>query len=439
MEFFDDIGEYRGITADFLVLIQERLKIRFDIVRLGNWDEVIRQTREGKVDVWGAAAKTAEREEYMGFTRPYIDLPAVIIVRQEETRNLTMSQLDEMRVVLIKNYASKEFIEQNYPELNTIAVPDIETGLRMVSFGIADAIVATNAAAVYYIEKNGLTNLRVAGESGFEWHLHFASRKDWPMLNEILQKGLDSISEEEKLSILRRWIHLEYTPRKLDKEDIMLISVTLAGLIFLFVVLWVVTLRRQVGRQTETLKKELQERKILEDELRRLATTDELTGILNRRRLLEVAKDELDRARRYHSTFAMALFDVDHFKVINDTYGHEAGDTALRELAKACQETLRGQDRLGRLGGEEFLILLVETDEETAMQVAERLRYRVEHMPLHTKDGEQFHMTISIGVAGLGENIQRVEELMSCCDKAMYNAKHQGRNRVVLYSDELFE
>ncbi|OOZ37666.1 transporter substrate-binding domain-containing protein [Solemya velesiana gill symbiont] len=144
----------------------------------------------------------------MNFTEPYIRLPAVIIVRKEIGGELAIPDLAGQRLVTIKNYASEKYVAESYPDLERVSVPDIETGLRMVSFGLADAIVAANASAIYYIEKEGLTNLRVAGESGFEWRLRFAARNDWPELTGILPKGLNSISEDKKREIYRRWISL---------------------------------------------------------------------------------------------------------------------------------------------------------------------------------------------------------------------------------------
>ncbi|MEJ1401919.1 MAG: transporter substrate-binding domain-containing protein, partial [Candidatus Sedimenticola sp. (ex Thyasira tokunagai)] len=160
VEFFDQNNQYRGVTADFVAHMKSLVGLDLEIVQLQNWDQVIENSKKRQVDVWGAAAQTPERSEYMNFTESYIRLPAVIIVRKEVEGTLKMEELAGKKVVVIQGYASQKYIEQNFPELQLIAVPDIETGLRMVSFGAADSIVATNASAIYYIEKEGLTNLR---------------------------------------------------------------------------------------------------------------------------------------------------------------------------------------------------------------------------------------------------------------------------------------
>ncbi|MEW8015009.1 MAG: diguanylate cyclase [Candidatus Sedimenticola endophacoides] len=432
VEFFDESGAYRGITADFVDHITETLGIQFDVVQLANWDQVIKQTRQGKVHMWGAAAQTRDRQAYMNFTRPYIRLPAVIIVRREIKGELTMPQLVGKRVVVIENYATQRYVQENYPDLQLITVPDIETGLRMVSFGIADAIVATNASAIYYIEKNGLTNLRVAGESGYEWQLRFAASRAMPELISILQKGLDSISEEKKREIYRRWISLEAPAWKPSRELIVLMVALFSALLIAAILLWNRLLRRRVAHKTRELEDELVARGELERELRRLATTDELTGVKNRRHWLALAKGELSRNLRYDGSLSMAMIDVDRFKRLNDTYGHAVGDRVLRGLTDIFRRELRVNDILGRIGGEEFVVVLPETNEEMAHAVLERLRIAVEQW--HCKiDGGEVRASVSIGFSMVDEQVTSMEEILRRCDLAMYEAKGQGRNRVVNY------
>lgn len=167
------------------------------------------------------------------------------------------------------------------------------------------------------------------------------------------------------------------------------------------------------------------------EETRRLAVTDGLTGLYNRRHFMEIAKREFERARRYKRFLSAMIFDVDHFKKVNDTYGHAAGDEVLRALANLCRKEIREADPLSRYGGEEFAGLLVEINAETARQVAERLRQVVEKMTIPV-DGNNLSITISIGIAEQNQNTPDVESLLARADQAMYIAKHKGRNRVAV-------
>ncbi|DAB36985.1 MAG TPA: diguanylate cyclase [Sulfurospirillum cavolei] len=162
-------------------------------------------------------------------------------------------------------------------------------------------------------------------------------------------------------------------------------------------------------------------------EVERLSEIDKLTGIYNRRKLDEYMESELNRAKRYHQPLSFMILDIDHFKNINDTYGHPVGDSTLQTLAKILTDNLRKSDILGRYGGEEFLIICPETDNNQTALLAEKLRACVEN----TLFNDIKNMTISIGVAEFeGENT--VKELFSRADKALYQAKHNGRNRVVV-------
>jgi diguanylate cyclase (GGDEF)-like protein len=164
-------------------------------------------------------------------------------------------------------------------------------------------------------------------------------------------------------------------------------------------------------------------------ELRQLATTDDLTGLHNRRHFFELTEWEIGRARRYGRPLAVILFDVDHFKRSNDTYGHVVGDEVLRAVAARCGQNLREVDFIGRYGGEEMVVLLPESSLEDARAVAERLRCAVAEAPFHTSQGP-ISVTISLGLAALTDDCPDASTLFDRADTAMYVAKELGRNCV---------
>jgi two-component system cell cycle response regulator len=161
-----------------------------------------------------------------------------------------------------------------------------------------------------------------------------------------------------------------------------------------------------------------------------LALTDALTQTLNRRALMDRLESELDRARRYSLTLSLLMVDLDHFKTVNDTFGHLAGDEALRGVARVLQREARSVDVVARYGGEEFVVILPETGEEGAVKVAERIRARVAEQPSEGIAAIP-SVTVSVGVATvLSTGIQAPEEVIALADEALYRAKAQGRNRV---------
>lgn len=175
---------------------------------------------------------------------------------------------------------------------------------------------------------------------------------------------------------------------------------------------------------------DISDRKAMERELRRLATTDSLTGAFNRRHFLAAAGTELERANRYGNPLTLLMLDVDYFKTINDAHGHGVGDEALRRLVEGLRNALRDIDVIGRLGGEEFAVLLPETGMAGALITAERLRAQVDELRMDLPEGGQLAFTVSIGIAAPRAEDGSVEAVLARADKALYRAKDQGRNRV---------
>jgi diguanylate cyclase (GGDEF)-like protein len=166
-------------------------------------------------------------------------------------------------------------------------------------------------------------------------------------------------------------------------------------------------------------------------DLENLAAVDGLTGLYNRRHFETLARSELARCQRYVRPLSLLLLDVDHFKLINDRLGHAAGDRVLRRIAEMCSASKRDSDVVGRIGGEEFAVLLPETAPDAAQQFAERLRSAVRESPI-VIEGETIVVTVSIGVAGATLRTSSIDALSRFADQALYDAKRAGRDQVVV-------
>ncbi len=185
-------------------------------------------------------------------------------------------------------------------------------------------------------------------------------------------------------------------------------------------------------RGTAGIAIEITEQKRMERALIDLANTDALTGLANRRHFFENFAQEFNRSRRYANPLALMYFDLDHFKEINDHHGHASGDIVLKDVARCVLQTLRNTDLAGRLGGEEFAILMPETGLAEAAEAADRLRRVIADATTYAPDGQPIRITISFGVACLRADDAHCEAILARADAALYKAKSEGRNRVCL-------
>lgn len=173
------------------------------------------------------------------------------------------------------------------------------------------------------------------------------------------------------------------------------------------------------------------ELKLAHDRLEHLSRTDRLTELFNRGHWEECLEQEFKRCQRTLHPCSLVIFDIDHFKKVNDTYGHQAGDEVIRQVAQSLRKIIRVTDIAGRYGGEEFVTLLIETEPDTAMNFAERLRQHVENLVLKI-DGQEIRFTISLGISAWRPDFKNRQQWLESADKALYESKHGGRNRTTL-------
>lgn len=175
----------------------------------------------------------------------------------------------------------------------------------------------------------------------------------------------------------------------------------------------------------------MDDQKQLENKLAQLSVTDELTGLFNRRYMTEILGESIELYRRYQRPCSLLSLDIDHFKQVNDTYGHLVGDKVLAKIGELMEGHLRTTDVVGRMGGEEFLILFPHTSGEKARQVAEFLRQTISQTEFLSEDDTPFRITISGGILEIAEDMASVEDLMNRTDRLLYEAKESGRNMVL--------
>ena len=236
--------------------------------------------------------------------------------------------------------------------------------------------------------------------------------------------------------VLKDWSRLEYSPRLAEKTEQEISLSNNRGTSFFLVQISPIRNKRDISVGHAIVFVDITDRKFAEMELERLARTDPLTTVTNRRHFFELAEIEYQRFQRYKHPWTVMLIDIDYFKQVNDQNGHLAGDHALRYVALECRKLLRATDIFARYGGEEFIALLIEVEQEAALETAERIRKHIEASIIEYND-RSIQLTISIGLAFAqhGE-ILKLEKFIDFADMALYRSKAYGRNKVTVWESK---
>ncbi|MDH4317447.1 MAG: transporter substrate-binding domain-containing protein, partial [Desulfobulbaceae bacterium] len=247
-EFFDATKIYRGISSDYVKIINDNLGINMFPLKGYSWSEVVEKARIGEIDVLPCAMKSTERSRFLNFTKPYISTPLVILTHDETPFVTDFKELAGKKIAVIKGYITEDMLKKDFPDNNLVHVNNIEEALRSVSDGSTDAFVGNLNSITYITEKLGITNLKVAGTTPYKMELAFAVRKDWPELVVLLDKVIDSIPEDEKKFIHDSWINVR-VERQTDWRRVgwVIAGITGVGAVILTMILaWNMRLAKEI-------------------------------------------------------------------------------------------------------------------------------------------------------------------------------------------------
>ncbi len=424
MEGLDENGRHTGYSGDVFRYFSEQSGIRFQTHPTDTWQESLASVRQRKCDLLSLAMKTPERLSYLNFTAPYLSLPVVVLGRLEKPFFEDFTDLQGQTIGVIEDFAFNDLMRGRYPEIQLQTVRDELDGLRQVENGKLDGFLTTQVTASHYMQRLDLQKLKMLGRAPFDWDLSVATRNDEPMLLGIMQKLVASMPEQMRANLESQWrtVQVRQTTDYTLLWQIMGITVVILALLFYW--------NRKLGRLNSELAQ-------ANARLSHLSVTDELTQLGNRSYFDRQLSSSFQWCQRHKAGFALAMVDADLFKGINDTYGHQAGDAALRTLA----DTMRGMfrrdtDELARFGGEEFIILTTYQEPDELVERLEQFRRAVSEK-VTDSEGRAIRFTVSIGVAlGVPAPEDNPESYLRGADKALYRAKQQGRNRVEVSSPD---
>ncbi|MFP4194126.1 MAG: transporter substrate-binding domain-containing protein [Desulfobacterales bacterium] len=421
-EEIDSEGAYRGIASDIIELLAERTGVPIRVLPTESRQESLEAMEEGRCDLLSAVSQNNSEEIGFVVSKPYMESVSVIVAGNAQPYIPDLHSLEGNRLAIEKGDPIAGYLEEGFAQISLQFYSDLNSALKSVAEGKADFAIGSLHRVSYAIHELGLYDLKIAGQTPYKEYLRLGISREDPELNSIMNKALESLSEREVSRITGKWLSIRY-----DKgiDTVLLIQILAAGsfLIVLFI-FWNRKLAR-LNIQLGTAHKKLETKSL---ELERLSVTDKLTGIFNRMKLEDLLQSEIRRTQRTGRPFSVIMIDVDNFKEVNDSYGHQAGDDVLRQIAGLLKVSVRKADNLGRWGGEEFLIICPDTSDKGAAILAEHLRRSINERDLSVSGG----ISCSFGVAE-HQPEESMDQLLGRVDRTLYRAKRSGRNRVELY------
>jgi polar amino acid transport system substrate-binding protein len=420
-EAFDKNGEYVGMSADYIKLFEDILSTKFEVIKTDSWTQSLEYGKERICDISSLIVPTPQRREYLNFTMPYLNVPLVISTKLDVPFINEIKDLTGYKIGIPSEYAFSKVLKEKYPFLNIIEVKDIDDGLEKVNQGKLFAFIGTLPTVSYKLQTKYPSELKIAGKILDNWEFGMGVRNDDIVLLNILQKAIKTINSDQQRKILNKWVSIKYE-KGIDYSAAWKIFF-LAVILLLIFTYW----NRKISKANRLLNEAQKEIELKNEELQKLATTDKLTEVFNRAKLDEILQSEINRSERFNYTFGIAFLDIDFFKKINDTYGHQIGDKVLIGIADILKANTRITDSIGRWGGEEFLIICPESSETGIKELSENLRRYIQNHNFLEKE----QITVSFGIS-IYESNDTIDSILKRADDALYDAKNSGRNKVVI-------
>jgi diguanylate cyclase (GGDEF)-like protein len=419
-EYFNDKGDYSGLSADYIEYIKNSLSLTIEADKNYSWAESLAAIKVNKIDVISAIVRTPEREKSMLFTNPYISAPTVLVSRKNGFNADSLASLKGLTIGIVAENAVLGFVASDYPEILIIPVDSTIDGLQKLSDDKLDAFLGDISFVNFTINEEQFADLIITGFSPYNLEVSMAVRTELEPLVGILNKVFLSISEKEKAEIANNWLAVKIqTGIKLS--TVVLWVLPISSFLMLIAMLIFVRLNRK-------LKLEIIENAEHHEQLERMAHYDLLTNLPNRVLLADRLSQSMVQCQHRNQSLAVAFIDLDGFKAVNDRHSHNVGDELLVEVAQRMKEALREGDTLARIGGDEFIAVMIDLEKiEDSEPVLKRLLKAAAKSI--TLGDAVMKVSASIGVSLYPQDHVDADLLMRHADQAMYVAKQAGKNR----------
>ena len=406
-------GHYEGISCKLMHYLQESLPVKLKKIAVNSQDQALQLLKEKKCDIFPSFLPL-ETIPSSGTTQSYDTQPLVIITTDNKHFINKVDKLTNRAVAVVENTPIYTLLKMHYPFLILLPVKSIQEGLESLLSGESYAYIDTLRRMTYIMKQHYYSNLKISGKLPEDISMNLLTHEEAPLLQSILKKSLSSLSTKKRERLFEDWKEEEKKSPLLSHSILILLGTFLV--ILLLLAIWIYRLYQS------KLK------------LESLALKDPLTHLLNRRALQNLIEQTTLKKQTSITPYSVMMIDIDYFKKINDTYGHDVGDKALILLADLLSVLRYHEDSIFRLGGEEFLMILKEKTQEEAFTLARIIQKNLAQTPLRVSTQEApIYFTISIGIAPFNPpHHQTLHESILLADEALYRAKKSGRDCIVI-------
>jgi diguanylate cyclase (GGDEF)-like protein len=432
----DSNGKASGFSIDLFEAIAKDIDIKYQYIEVGEWHEFWALLNSGAVDIIPDIGVLDKRRKKLLFSQPTNTFEIKIYKRVNSKHLKSITDFEDKTVAVVGENVGITLMNK-YPKISIEVFGNRFDAFYALLSGEVDGFCYPKPLIEYSLKKLNLEDkVEALNENVYEIKRAIGVTLEHKELLEKINKSFEKMQKNGTYDfIYQKWfgkekiIELSYEQMVYMTIIVILLMAGFFSLIIFYSIRkkWIMT-EYGLKQELDIRTRDLQE---LNKKLEQLATVDVLTGIFNRRYFFDVAKQYLEIAKRNKSKLCVISLDLDKFKNINDTYGHQAGDKVLIEFATTVNLFMRKSDIFARIGGEEFVVLIQNTDMKNTMIVCEKIRKEVEHSSVEYKDNI-INFSVSIGVAEFTKE-NSIDELLEKSDTALYKAKESGRNQVLEY------
>ena len=397
-----------GMEVDFWNLISQKLSKPLNI------EETI---NDKMFNIFSNSIKTQfvygfEKKNKDGYllSEPLAQIPIVLATKNDKNFISDLSTLKNIKIGVVKNLEIIPTLQKEYPNIEFIEMETINDAILKLQQNKLFALIDNMYTISHKIDKNNLNSIKINTLLNHELNIYLQVEEKNKLFIPILNSAINRFSIEDKNTILNNYQFIFY-PKNIDLLFIGKIIVPFILLLAIFIYF------------NFKLKKEITKRKEIEQQLSELANKDSLTNIFNRRKIEELCELELLRTKRYKSDLSIIFFDINSFKIINDTLGHHLGDEVLVKISNIIEKSIRSIDAIGRWGGDEFLIILPETNLSQCKNIVSHLEKQLNELEF----SKTIKVTCSFGIATYEEN-DTLDSLLKKADESMYQQKSHHKN-----------